>query len=107
MDINVRFVPKEQIYPAFGYMHYSADCPTLPALMEIREGLSRFEICSLLVHEFGHMDDVKDKEGLIHRELESISMSIFYPILGTVMIAIKSLSKDRFKWYWKRWKEKK
>ncbi len=107
MDITVKFVPKEKIYPAFGYMHYDSNFPDLPALMEIQEGLSRFEICSLLVHEFGHMDDLKDKEGFLHKELESISMSIFYPIIGTVIIAFKSLSPDRLRWWWKRWKEKK
>ena len=74
-------------------------------IMEIREDLNRFEICSLLVHEFGHLDDLEDKEGFVHKELESIAMSIFYPAIGTVMIAFKSLTPDRLKWYWQRIRE--
>lgn len=99
-DIKVTFVSKDKIYPANGYMNSET------RIMEIREDLNRFEICSLLVHEFGHLDDLEDKEGFIHKELESISMSVFYPIIGTVMIAFKSLTPDRLKWYWERFKKK-
>lgn len=99
-DIIIKFVPSEKIYPRFGLMHYDTRA------MEIREDLSRFEICSLLVHEFGHLDDIEDKEKLVHKELESISMSIFYPIIGTIMIAFKSLSPYRLKHYWERFKKK-
>jgi len=99
-DITVMFVPKDKIYPANGLMHYDT------RIMEIREDLSKFEICSLLVHEFGHLDDLEDKEGFIHKELESISMSIFYPIIGTIIIAFKSLTPDRLKYYWERFKKK-
>jgi hypothetical protein len=105
MDITVKFVPKDKIYPAFGYLHYSPLSFGFPALMEVRDDLNRFEVSFLLVHEFGHMDDMKNKEGFIHKELESNFMGLFYPIIGAVLIAVKSLSPDRLKWYWKRWKE--
>jgi len=95
MDINIKFVPKEKISPALGFMYYN----TNSALIEIQEGLSKFETCSLLVHEFGHMDDLENKEGFIHKELESISMSLFYPIIGTIIIALKSLTPSRLKWW--------
>lgn len=99
MHIDIDFVPKDKIYPVFGY------CDTANRRFVIQEGLSRFEQCSLLVHEFGHLDDLQDKEGFVHKEIESISLSMFYPIIGTIMIVFKSLTPDRLKWYWRRIRE--
>lgn len=102
LEIKVRFVEKENIFPYFGRFNYNT------GEIEIQKGLSRFEICSLLVHEFGHSDDLKDKEGFYHKELESITMSMFYPVIGTIIIAIKTLfSWSRLKAYYKRIKTQK
>lgn len=98
-DITIKFLPKDAIFPAFG--RYNYDTRTI----EIRDGLTRFEQCSLLIHEFGHSDDLGDNEGFICKELESIVMSIFYPAIGTLLIAFKSLTPDRLKWYWQRIKK--
>jgi len=100
-EIHIKFVPKEKIYPYFGFCHYE------DGRIEIQQGLSKFEVCSLLVHEFGHLDDSEDNEGFKEKELESIGMSIFYPIIGTIMIAFKTLfNKDRRALYYKRNQER-
>lgn len=98
--ITIDLVSKEKLFPLFGYCHSDGR-------IEIREDLSKFEICSLLVHEFGHLDDKNDREGFYQKELESISISMFYPIIGTIIIAFRSLSPARLKFYYKRWREKK
>lgn len=99
--IEIYFVPETEIYPS----SFGRCFPTIRKI-KIAEGLSRFEICSLLVHEFGHLDDIADNEGKAYRELESISMSMFYPIIGTIIIAFKSLTPTRLKNRWKDWVKK-
>ena len=91
--MNIVF--KKDIWPLMGYYDPSTDT------IYITEGLSKFETASLIVHEWRH--SFNTTEGLLKKEFESISASLFYPLIGTVIILFKTLfSLDRLRAYSKR-----
>jgi hypothetical protein len=100
-EMQIKFVPKDKIWPLFGYYDHSTDT------IFIMEGLSKPETASLLVHEWRHSFNKPD-EGFWRKESKSILSSIFDPLIGTIMIIFKSLfSWTRLKTYLERVKKDK
>jgi hypothetical protein len=98
--MEITYVPKEKICPAFGYCY--AD-----GRIEIRDDLPECVKGFVLDHEELHRDDKVNQEAFIAGELESNWGGFIRHPLGAIVTMFMSLAPYRLKYYWQRLKDKK
>lgn len=99
--MNVLYVEKEELYPAFGFW-------TSDGTIKIRKDLPKCVQNFLLAHETGHAIDREfNTETLVERELEANWYGARRHPWGCLITALMNLAPYRLRYYWQRWKEQK
>ena len=95
--MQIRYVPKSEIYPMFG-------CYISDGTIKIREDLPECMKDFLKVHETYHSTD---KETIWwKREIKANWAGLLLHPVGFIVTMFMSLAPYRLKWYWERFKKK-
>lgn len=94
---TVKYVSKEAIYPAFGYSSWDE--------ATVREDLSPRVKKFVRAHEIYHCQDKSNFGGWIGSEIRANIIPGIKDPIGLLATIKASLSKDRLKFYWQRFKK--
>ena len=94
--MEIKYVPKKEIYPAFGFCDSTG--------IKVRDDLPGIVKEFVLEHETYHYKDIKH-DAWYFRELRANSYAAYKHPLGFVATLIMSLAPYRLAYYWQRIKK--
>ena len=99
MEVTLKFVPKEDLFPGFGKAFKS------DRLILVRNDLPKIIQAFIILHEYFHLLD--DRKMWIVRELKANLYAFFSPPIGGLVCIFMSLSPTRLKFYINRFRKSK
>jgi len=99
MDVTLKFVPKEDLFPAFGKAFKKDN------LIQVRTDLPKFVQAFVILHEYFHLLD--ERKMWVVRELKANLYAFFFPPIGGLICIFMSLSPTRLKFYVNRFRKNK
>jgi len=95
MKTNIEYVKKEKLFPAFGLAKNN--------MAYVREDLPKSVQAFILQHELYHLED--KAKNWIWREIKANLYGAFMPFIGFIYCCVLSLSRDRLRHYYERFKK--